>query len=187
MDYDKKSIIDKACTDTINKYGSEQCVFAILSFITKKDENKKPFSNAFTGMENKLNMSENITKEELQNMIISTLLVSKEYRLAHHHATILGVQTTDIDKMHPQEVENYLMDKYANTSDVNYFCNQLKNDMMYGYDDMFARKLVSSFVYDRYTNGLISSYDLDNFEATNQSAAEISASIMNSYSGYKSK
>ena len=187
MDYDKKSIIDKACTDTINKYGSEQCVFAILSFITKKDENKKPFSNAFTGMENKLNMSENITKEELQNMIISTLLVSKEYRLAHHHATILGVQTTDIDKMHPQEVDNYLMDKYVNTSDVNSFCNQLKNDMMYGYDDMFARKLVSSFVYDRYTNGLISSYDLDNFEATNQSAAEISASIMNSYSGYKSK
>lgn len=187
MDYDKKSIIDKACTDTINKYGSEQCVFAILSFITQKDENKKPFSNAFTGMENKLNMSENITKEELQNMIISTLLVSKEYRLAHHHATILGVQTTDIDKMHPQEVENYLMDKYANTSDVNYFCNQLKNDMMYGYDDMFARKLVSSFVYDRYTNGFISSYDLDNFEATNQSAADISASIMNSYSGYKSK
>ena len=39
MDYDKKSIIDKACTDTINKYGSEQCVFAILSFITKEDEN----------------------------------------------------------------------------------------------------------------------------------------------------
>lgn len=89
--------------------------------------------------------------------------------------------------MHPQEVENYLMDKFANTSDVNYFCNQLKNDMMYGYDDMFARKLVSSFVYDRYTNGLISSYDLDNFEANNQTAAEISASIMNSYGVNKSK
>jgi len=169
MDRHQKLQIDKACQETLAKYGEPQVAEAMKQLI----RNDNPLY--FTGRDNKENM-DNLDKAELCNFMFESIVEGRLLKESRHYALLLGTNKRDIASMDFDEIELYLTKCYENgyVSELSSYIHQGINNSEKSTDN-----IINAFVHFRYNSHNLSPQELLDFEANTLEGAEISNTFSN--------
>ena len=173
MNIRDKMYVDKACQETLAKYGQPQVAEAIRQLI----KNDNP--NCFIGYDNKENMSE-IDKEELCGHMLASIIEGRALKESRHYALLLGTKKTRIENMDYDEIELSLKDSYLN-GNAHYLQELTKKGIEQS--TIYADKLINTFLHFRYQTHNLSPQELNDYEQSTYEGQQIASdfSDINAY------
>ena len=154
MDRYQKLEVDKACQETLAKYGEPQVAEAMKQLI----RNDNPLY--FTGRDNKENM-DNLDKAELCNFMFESIVEGRLLKESRHYALLLGTKERDVSKMDYDEIELYLTKCYESG-----YVSELSSYIHQGIynSEKSTDNIINAFVHFRYNSHNLSPQELLDFE-----------------------
>ena len=143
------AFINKACKETLDKYGDKQVSFAMKELL----QNNNP--KCFTGSDNKANMF-NIPKEEIEKYMLFSILTNLVVKTKKGYAQLLAPTTYNVNDMSVDDVALMLEEQTKN-----YGTGKVLNDMegILKTDNVLGNKIVDTFIDKRYYNPQITEND----------------------------